>query len=207
MHAGATLLRQELGSMQARLDQAVAARNVAERRLAELVKGPRAQEITEARAALESARSLLETETQRVSARAGPGRAQAREPVRARSAACAARQRRGNAQASGCAPEPAARRHARRGSRAGRSGAQAGAGRAGRSADERRALRRQGAARRAHRSDSVQAGRAARRRRAADRDARGRHAVRARVRARDRCARNSCPARALACTSTVATAS
>jgi HlyD family secretion protein len=63
VQAGATLMRQELGSMQARLDQAVAARNVAERRLAELVKGPRAQEITEARAALESARSLLETET------------------------------------------------------------------------------------------------------------------------------------------------
>jgi HlyD family secretion protein len=61
--AGATLLRQELGAMQARLDQAVAARNVAERRLAELVKGPRAQEITEARAALESAHSTLETET------------------------------------------------------------------------------------------------------------------------------------------------
>jgi len=61
--AGATLLRQELGAMQARLDQAVAARNVAERRLAELVKGPRAQEITEARAALESARSMLNTET------------------------------------------------------------------------------------------------------------------------------------------------
>lgn len=61
--AGATLLRQELGSMQARLDQAVAARNVAERRLAELVKGPRAQEITEARAALEAARSMLDTET------------------------------------------------------------------------------------------------------------------------------------------------
>ena len=61
--AGATLLRQELGSMQARLDQAAAARTVAERRLAELVKGPRAQEITEARAALESARSMLDTET------------------------------------------------------------------------------------------------------------------------------------------------
>jgi HlyD family secretion protein len=61
--AGATLMRQELGSMQARLDQAVAARNVAEHRLAELVKGPRAQEIVEARAALESARSALETET------------------------------------------------------------------------------------------------------------------------------------------------
>jgi HlyD family secretion protein len=63
VQAGATLLRQELGSMQARLDQAIAARNVAERRLAELIKGPRAQEITEARAALESARSALETET------------------------------------------------------------------------------------------------------------------------------------------------
>jgi HlyD family secretion protein len=63
VQAGATLLRQELGSMQARLDQATAARNVAERRLAELVKGPRAQEITEARAALEAARSVLETET------------------------------------------------------------------------------------------------------------------------------------------------
>jgi HlyD family secretion protein len=59
--AGAILLRQELGSMQARLDQASAARNVAERRLAELIKGPRAQEITEARAGAESARSLLET--------------------------------------------------------------------------------------------------------------------------------------------------
>jgi HlyD family secretion protein len=62
VQAGATLMRQELGSMQARLDQAVAARNVADRRLAELVKGPRAQEIAEARAALESARSLQETE-------------------------------------------------------------------------------------------------------------------------------------------------
>jgi HlyD family secretion protein len=61
--AGATLMRQELGSMQARLDQAVAAKNVAEHRRAELVKGPRAQEIVEARAALESARSSLETET------------------------------------------------------------------------------------------------------------------------------------------------
>lgn len=49
--------------MQARLDQATAARNVAERRLAELIKGPRAQEITEGRAAVESARSTLETET------------------------------------------------------------------------------------------------------------------------------------------------
>jgi HlyD family secretion protein len=63
VQAGAVLLRQELGSMQARLDQAIAARNVADRRLAELVKGPRAQEITEGRAAAESARSSLETET------------------------------------------------------------------------------------------------------------------------------------------------
>src|SRR5262249_40052995 len=63
VRAGATWLRQELGCMQARLDQAVAARNVAERRLAELVKGPRAQEIAEARAALESARSTLDTES------------------------------------------------------------------------------------------------------------------------------------------------
>jgi HlyD family secretion protein len=61
--AGATLMRQELGSMQARLDQAAAAQNVAQHRLAELVKGPRAQEILEARAALEAARSSLETET------------------------------------------------------------------------------------------------------------------------------------------------
>jgi HlyD family secretion protein len=63
VQVGQTLMRQELGSMQARLDQAIAARNVAEHRLAELVKGPRAQEITEARAALDSARSTLETET------------------------------------------------------------------------------------------------------------------------------------------------
>jgi HlyD family secretion protein len=61
--AGAILLRQELGAMQARLDQATAARNVAERRLAELIKGPRSQEIAEARAAVESARSMMETET------------------------------------------------------------------------------------------------------------------------------------------------
>jgi HlyD family secretion protein len=60
---GAVLMRQELGSMQARLDQAMAARNVAAHRLAELVKGPRAQEIAEARAALEAARSSLETES------------------------------------------------------------------------------------------------------------------------------------------------
>lgn len=60
--AGAVLLRQELGSMQARLDQATAARSVAERRLAELTKGPRSQEILEARAGAESAQSSLATE-------------------------------------------------------------------------------------------------------------------------------------------------
>lgn len=59
---GAVLLRQELGAMQARLDQASAARNVAERRLAELSKGPRSQEIAEARAAFESTQSSLATE-------------------------------------------------------------------------------------------------------------------------------------------------
>jgi HlyD family secretion protein len=61
--AGATLMRQELGSMQARLDQAIAARNVAQHRLAQLVKGPRSQEIAEARAAFDAARSSLETES------------------------------------------------------------------------------------------------------------------------------------------------
>ena len=90
----------------------------------------------------------------------------------------------GAQQASGCAPASAARRHAGRGSRAGRSGAQAGAGGPRRTADERGALRRQGAAGRARRSHSVQARRAAGRWHAADRDARGRHAVRARLRAR-----------------------
>jgi HlyD family secretion protein len=59
---GQKLLEQDLGPMRARLDQAVAAGSVAERRLAELIKGPRAQEITEARAALESAQSALATE-------------------------------------------------------------------------------------------------------------------------------------------------
>jgi HlyD family secretion protein len=62
VQAGAVLLRQELGAMQARLDQATAARNVAERRLAELTKGPRSQEIAEARATAEAAQSSLITE-------------------------------------------------------------------------------------------------------------------------------------------------
>lgn len=62
VQAGAALLRLDMGTMQARLDQATAARNVAERRLAELTKGPRSQEIAEARAAEESAQSSLTTE-------------------------------------------------------------------------------------------------------------------------------------------------
>ena len=62
VQAGTVLLRQELGAMQARLDQAIAARNVADRRLAELTKGPRSQEIAEARAAVEAAQSSLDTE-------------------------------------------------------------------------------------------------------------------------------------------------
>jgi HlyD family secretion protein len=62
VEAGAVLLRLDLSSIQTRVDQAAAARNVAERRLAELTKGPRSQEILEARAATESAQSSLTTE-------------------------------------------------------------------------------------------------------------------------------------------------
>src|SRR5690606_15925987 len=58
---GQVLLRQSLGVMQARLDQAEAALNLHERRLEELVKGPRAQQILEARAALDAAESALAT--------------------------------------------------------------------------------------------------------------------------------------------------
>jgi HlyD family secretion protein len=61
--ADAMLLRQSLGAMQARLDQAEAASLASERRLAELVKGPRSQEIMEARAALDAAASSLITAT------------------------------------------------------------------------------------------------------------------------------------------------
>lgn len=61
--ADAVLMRQSLGAMQARLDQAQASLNASERRLAELVKGPRLQEITEARAALDAAASSLATAT------------------------------------------------------------------------------------------------------------------------------------------------
>lgn len=61
--AGTALLRLDLGTMAPRLEQARAARSAAEHHLAELVKGPRAQEILEARAALEAARSTATTET------------------------------------------------------------------------------------------------------------------------------------------------
>ncbi|HEX7116386.1 MAG TPA: HlyD family efflux transporter periplasmic adaptor subunit [Steroidobacter sp.] len=60
---GQVLLRQQLGAMQARLDRAKANVRRAEQRLRELVSGPRAQEIMEARAALEAAESELETQS------------------------------------------------------------------------------------------------------------------------------------------------
>jgi len=59
--AGTPLLRLDSRTAQARLEETTAAASVAERRLAELVKGPRAQEIQEARAALESAVSSERT--------------------------------------------------------------------------------------------------------------------------------------------------
>lgn len=68
--AGTTLLKLSAETAQARLDQATAAMNVADRRLAELIKGPRAQEILEARAGLESTISVertAESEFRRVS--------------------------------------------------------------------------------------------------------------------------------------------
>jgi len=58
---GATLLKLSAVTAQARLDQAVAAVNVADRQLAQLINGPRAQEILEARAALDSALSAMNT--------------------------------------------------------------------------------------------------------------------------------------------------
>lgn len=61
--AGEILLEQEAGAMQARLEQARAGLDEAERRLADLVAGPRRREIAEARAALAGAESTLETET------------------------------------------------------------------------------------------------------------------------------------------------
>jgi HlyD family secretion protein len=66
---GAVLLKLSTDVAQARLDQATAAVSVADRRLAELIKGPRSQEILESRAALESAVSTgatAESEFRRV---------------------------------------------------------------------------------------------------------------------------------------------
>lgn len=60
--AGARLLELSLGAMQPRLDQASARVAQAQQRLNELVKGPRGQQILEARAALEAARSMASTE-------------------------------------------------------------------------------------------------------------------------------------------------
>lgn len=59
---GDLLLRQEAGTMQARLDQSRAALVEAERRLADVVAGPRQREIDEARAALGGAASSFATE-------------------------------------------------------------------------------------------------------------------------------------------------
>jgi HlyD family secretion protein len=60
--AGSVLVVLDPKAMNTRLDQARAVRSAAEHRLAELVKGPRAQEIREAQAALEAARSTAATE-------------------------------------------------------------------------------------------------------------------------------------------------
>jgi HlyD family secretion protein len=60
---GTRLLALSLGGMRARLDQASARVAAAEQRLGELVKGPRAQQIVEARAAVEAARSSFSTES------------------------------------------------------------------------------------------------------------------------------------------------
>jgi HlyD family secretion protein len=60
---GMRLLELSLGAMQARLDSATAGVAAAQQRLNQLVKGPRAQQIIEARAALEAALSSLLTES------------------------------------------------------------------------------------------------------------------------------------------------
>ena len=170
--------------MQARSIRRSQRANVAERRSPSCVKGPRAQEIAK------RARARV-----RAKARSRPNRAstervqelvdaQAREPVAARPGARAARQRRRNGQAA------AARLNLLlEGTRVeeleqAEAVAQASAGGARRSADERGALCRQSAARRTHRSHAVQARRTAAAGSAADRHARGRHALCSRVRAR-----------------------
>lgn len=60
--AGTRLLTLGLGAMQPRIDQATARVGETQQRLNELVKGPRGQEILEARAALQAARSAAATE-------------------------------------------------------------------------------------------------------------------------------------------------
>jgi HlyD family secretion protein len=62
VEAGALLVRQEAGTVQPRLDQARASQAEAERRLADLVAGPRTREIDEARATLAGAESALRTD-------------------------------------------------------------------------------------------------------------------------------------------------
>ena len=60
--AGALLARQEAGAMEPRLAQSRASLAEAERRLGDLVEGPRSREIDEARATLKGAESTLVTE-------------------------------------------------------------------------------------------------------------------------------------------------
>ena len=60
--AGAPLARQEAGAMEPRLAQSRAGLAEAERRLGDLVEGPRSREIDEARATLKGAESTLTTE-------------------------------------------------------------------------------------------------------------------------------------------------
>jgi HlyD family secretion protein len=69
--AGALLVVQEAGTAQPRIDQAMAARAEAQRRLADLEAGPRPREIEEARATLAGAEGALRTDSseyERVSA-------------------------------------------------------------------------------------------------------------------------------------------
>lgn len=60
--AGAVLLKQEAGTAQPRIDQARASQAEAQRRLADLVAGPRSREIEEARATLGGAEGTLATD-------------------------------------------------------------------------------------------------------------------------------------------------
>ena len=62
VRAGALLARQEVGTMEPRLAQSRASLAEAERRLGELIEGPRTREIDEARATLKGAESTLTTE-------------------------------------------------------------------------------------------------------------------------------------------------